>query len=171
MSHPDPATPEQQARRQIDEMLRAAGWAVQSRAEMNLSAAPGVAVRELHTGVGPADYALFLANQLVGVIEAKKVGATLSSVEAQTASYAANAPTPLHVPIRPLPFLYESTGIETWFTNGLDPTPRARSVFAFYRPETVRGWLTAELDRRAGKLGAPPAPTLQGRMRLAAGWS
>ncbi len=148
-------------------MLVAAGWDVQNRAEMNLSAAPGVAVRELQTHAGPADYLLFLGNQLVGTIEAKRAGETLSDVEAQTYDYAANAPKALQVPVHPLPFRYESTGIETFFTNGLDPAPRSRPVFAFHRPEALRAWLDAELTRRQGRPGAPTAPTLQGRMRLA----
>jgi len=160
-------TPEQRARRQIDAMLVAAGWAVQDKVAMNLAAADGVAVREFQTRAGPADYLLFLGNQLVGVVEAKKAGVTLASVEAQTRAYADSALRELQVPVRPLPFLYESTGVETWFTNGLDPDPRARSVFSFHRPDTLRGWLDAELDRRAGKPGAVAAPTLQGRMRLA----
>lgn len=42
---------------------------------------------------------------------------------------------------RPLPFSYESTGIETHFTQGLDPQPRARSVFAFHRPKTLAAFL------------------------------
>ena len=166
---PPPASthPEQLARRQIDAMLVASGWDVQDRAAMNLAAAPGVAIREFQTSGGPADYLLFLGNQLVGVVEAKRAGKTLADVEAQTRDYAAKAPRPLQVPVRPLPFLYESTGVETFFTNGLDPEPRARRVFSFHRPETLRGWLDGELARRDRKPGAPAAPTLKGRMRLA----
>ena len=148
-------------------MLTASGWLVQDRKDLNLGAGPGVAVREFQTHNGPADYLLFLGNFLIGVIEAKKAGVTLSSVEAQTRDYAEKAPKPLQVPIRPLPYLYESTGVETWFTNGLDPLARARSVFSFHRPETLRESLDAELHRRQGRPGAPPAPTLMGRMRLA----
>src|SRR5262245_6971911 len=95
--------PEQRARRRIDAMLAEAGWAVQDRAAMNLAAAPGVAIRELQTSAGPADYMLFLGNKLVGVVEAKKAGVTLSTVEAQTRDYASKAPKPLQVPVRPLP--------------------------------------------------------------------
>ena len=134
---------------------------------MNLGAAPGVAIREFQTSAGPADYLLFLGNQLVGVVEAKRAGKTLADVEAQTRDYAAKAPRPLQVPVRPLPFLYESTGVETFFTNGLDPEARARRVFSFHRPAALRAWLDAELDRRAQKPGAPAAPTVKGRMRLA----
>ena len=159
--------PERRARRQIDAMLASAGWDVQDRAAMNLAASPGVAIREFQTSAGPADYLLFLGNLLVGVVEAKTAGVTLSSVEAQTRDYAARAPKPLQVPVRPLPFLYESTGVETWFTNGLDPDPSARRVFSFHRPDALRAWLDAELDRLAASPGAPASPTLKGRIRLA----
>lgn len=36
----------------------------------------------------------------------------------------------------PLPFLYESTGIVTRFTDQRDPKPRSREVFSFLRPES-----------------------------------
>ncbi len=39
-------TPERRARERIDAGLEASGWAVQSRDEINLSAARGVAIRE-----------------------------------------------------------------------------------------------------------------------------
>ncbi len=50
---------------------------VQSRAQMNLGAGLGVAVREFATASGPVDYALFVARDLCGVIEAKADGTTL----------------------------------------------------------------------------------------------
>ena len=40
----------------------------------------------------------------------------------------------------PEQFLYESTGVETFFTDGLDPEPRSRRTFAFHRPETLAQW-------------------------------
>jgi len=48
--------PEQIARDKIDEMLRQAGWMVQSKEEVDLSAGKGIAIREYQTDVGPADY-------------------------------------------------------------------------------------------------------------------
>ena len=39
-------TPEQKAREEIDRQLEAAGWKVQNKDELNISAGPGVAVRE-----------------------------------------------------------------------------------------------------------------------------
>jgi type I restriction enzyme, R subunit len=76
--------PEAQARKRIDALLEASGWAVQDRSAINLTAAPGIAVRELPTADGEADYGLFLGQELVGMVEAKKVGATLGGVEAQS---------------------------------------------------------------------------------------
>jgi type I restriction enzyme R subunit len=159
MTPPNPKHPEQQARKQIDTMLVAAGWAIQDRKDINLAAASGVAVREFYTKGGPADYLLFLGTQLVGVIEAKKAGVTLTSVEAQTRDYAEKVWDRLQVPIRPLPFLYESTGVETWFTNGLDPEPRARRVFAFHRPETCASGSTPSPD--AGAWPSRPCEVLR----------
>jgi type I restriction enzyme R subunit len=68
-----------------------------------------VALRELPTSGGEADYGLFLGQELVGVVEAKKVGATLGGVEAQTLAYASETLPGLQVPVLPLPFRYEST--------------------------------------------------------------
>ena len=101
---PDAASqPEAQARRCIDALLEASGWTVQDRSAVNLSAGTGVALRELPTASGEADYGLFLGNELVGVVEAKKVGDTLGGVEAQTLAYASKTLPGLQVPIQTLP--------------------------------------------------------------------
>ena len=106
---------------------------------MNLSAARGVAVREfpLKQGHGYTDYLLYVDGKAAGVIEAKPAGATLTGVEVQSAKYTAGLPDGLPAWHNPLPFSYQSTGAETRFTNGLDPEPRSRPVFAFHRPETL----------------------------------
>jgi len=139
------ANPELKAREEIDRLLRAAGWAVQDVAAANLHAARGVALREfaLNPGHGFADYLLYVDGKACGVIEAKKQGSTLTGVEAQSFRYAQGLPAALPAWRRPLPFLYESTGVETHFTNGLDPAPRARNVFAFHRPAMLADWLKA----------------------------
>src|SRR5919106_3481931 len=108
--------PEQRVRQRIDAMLGAAGWVVQDYRSVNLYAGMGIAVRELVTGAGPADYVLFVNRQAVGVIEAKKRGTTLSGVEWQTVKYQANIPDalPAFLVDGRLPYGYESTGSETW---------------------------------------------------------
>ena len=59
----------------------------------------------------------------------------------QSGRYAQGLPENLPAWHRPLPFIFESTGAETHFTNLLDPEPRARNVFAFHKPETLAAWL------------------------------
>jgi hypothetical protein len=59
-------TPEQQARKEIDRMLRDAGWQVQSRDRMRLRAARGVAVCEYPLVDGFADYVLFVDLKPIG---------------------------------------------------------------------------------------------------------
>ena len=146
-------TPEEQARVTIDNLLQQAGWAVQNTGSVNLYASTGVAVREfrLKPGHGQADYLLYVDQKVVGVVEAKPVGRTLTGVELQSEKYGAGLPDNLPAHRRPLPFLYESTGQETQFTNRLDPEPRSRNVFAFHTPDALAAWLDADEVAPAGE--------------------
>jgi len=141
--------PEQKARDNIDRQLAACGWVIQNKQQMNLFAGAGVAVREYQTSVGPADYILFVDQKPVGVIEAKReeAGHTISMVHEQAAEYAVSKLKYLHND--PLPFVYESTGVITLFTDCRDPKPRSRSVFVFHRPETLRELLKKDKPLRA----------------------
>ena len=136
-------TPEQKARDAIDQQLLQAGWLIQNRDEINLSAGRGIAIREfkMADGYGFADYILYLERQAVGALEAKPAGFTLSGVKPQVDKYSEGLPANLSALIRPLPFLYVSTGIETSFANLLDPQARSRRVFSFHRPDTIAEWL------------------------------
>jgi type I site-specific restriction endonuclease len=116
-------TPEARARVRIDEMLTAAGWAVQDARAVNLSAARGVAVREfvLKRPHGRVDYLLFVDREAVGVLEAKKQGETLTGVAWQTARYLDGIPDDLPAALEgALTLVYQSTGVETRFMNTLD---------------------------------------------------
>jgi type I restriction enzyme R subunit len=162
---PPGSSPEQKAREKIDAALAEAGWIVQDRDDVNLSAGRGVAVREfkLASGHGFADYMLFVDGKAVGVLEAKSEGHTLSGVEIQAERYSKGLPLGPDPPVEPLPFLYLSTGADTRFTNLLDPDPRSRRIFEVHQPGRlaptprgcgrqcpVRGW-----RRRSGPPQAP----------------
>jgi len=145
-------TPEELARINIDKQLEACGWTVQSRAEMNFYAARGVAVREFPLDGSPstagkggpplrADYLLFVDRKAVGVVEAKPEGVTLSGVADQAAKYSVGLRENIPHVTLPLPFLYESTGVETFFRDERDPEPRSRRAFTFHRPETLAEWI------------------------------
>lgn len=142
--------PEQIARDHIDRQLLDCGWLIQDKSKINLIAGQGIAVREYQTDVGPADYVLFIDKKPVGIIEAKKKDAGVSlviDVENQTEAYASAKLKYLNN--APLPFVYESTGEITRFTDYRDPKPRSRNVFTFHRPETFARWLKEDKTLRA----------------------
>jgi type I restriction enzyme, R subunit len=148
----------------IDRQLTDAGWHVQDRTALNLFAGQGVAQREfiMAPGHGRVDYLLYVDSKAVGVIEAKPIGTTLSGVEWQSARYADGLPPTVRrralTRDNQLPFVFEASGSETHFTNGFDPHPRARRIFAFPRPETLARMLRdAEAD--------PDGPTWRAKVR------
>jgi type I restriction enzyme R subunit len=133
--------PEQLARDKIDEQLIACGWDIQDKKSVNLNAEIGVAIRECPTDAGPADYVLFVEGKPCGIIEAKRAdeGFRLLVHEQQGERYSQAKLKFLQN--KPLPYIYISTGEITIFTDMNDPKPRAREIFHFHRPETLRNWL------------------------------
>ena len=167
MTDEDRLAAEQRARVLIDRQLTDAGWVVQDKKALNLFAAQGVAVREviMAKGHGRADYLLYVDQLAVGVIEAKPQGTPLSGVEWQSAMYAEGLPADVRLKAVTtdgrLPFVFEASGSETHFTNGYDPNPRARRVFAFPQPATLARTLrdaAADPERPTwrGKVAAMP---------------
>lgn len=156
---------EQQARVLIDQQLTNAGWLVQDRKLINLFAGQGVAVREMimASGHGRVDYLLYVDQQVVGVIEAKPIGVTLSGVEWQSALYADGLPAEVRLKALTvdgrLPFVFEASGSESHFTNGHDPQPRARRLFNFPKPGTL-----ARILRDAKS--DPTRPTWRAKVRV-----
>ena len=122
-------------------MLTASGWVIQDYKAYNPSAARGIAWREAPLAVGRCDYLLIVDRKPVGVTEAKKKGTTLSVIAEQSGRYGANLGDFLKT-ATPLPLYYESTGVETFFRDELDPEPRSRRVFGFHRAETQEPTVT-----------------------------
>ncbi len=150
--------PEQAARDNIDKQLHAAGWAVQDKDKIDWNESIGVAIRGYQTDAGPTDYLLFVERKPVGLIEAKKEeeGLKLISHEPQAENYATSKLK--YLDNDPLPFVYESTGTITRFTDYRDPKPRSRPVFTFHRPETFKAWLKDGKSLRARLLDIPGLP-------------
>jgi type I restriction enzyme R subunit len=152
-------TPEQEARDSIDELLEKSGWVVVNKKAINWSLGPGLAVREYQTDAGPADYVLFVDRKPVGVIEAKRKdeGHRLSSHEGQAEAYA-KSKIKWFADSQPLPFVYESTGLVTQFTDLRDPKPRAREVFSFHHPATLSERISRQLSLRQRLQQLPNLP-------------
>ncbi|MEE4184133.1 MAG: type III restriction endonuclease subunit R, partial [Gammaproteobacteria bacterium] len=162
-----PAGPEDRAREEIDRLLTAAGWYVCDFGAHDISKPCAIREFPLKKGHGAVDYLLYLQGKAVGVVEAKKVGYTLKGVEVQSAKYTAGLPDDLPAWGRPLPFAFESTGKETQFTNNLDPQPRSRRIFAFYKPAGLAALLNMATEAETRVADAEGTYIPEGRTFLA----
>ncbi len=152
-------TPEQLARHNIDRMLELAGWSVQDMSGLDFTTSRGVAVREFPLQAGFADYMLFVDRQAVGVVEAKKEGTSLGGVDTQSGKYLDGLPAHVQKVGAPLPFAYESTGVETVFRDIRDPDYRSRRAFSFHRPGTLMDRARETDTLRARLTEMPPLAT------------
>ncbi|OGA29368.1 MAG: hypothetical protein A3I01_15365 [Betaproteobacteria bacterium RIFCSPLOWO2_02_FULL_65_24] len=126
---------EQRAGVEIERLLAAGGWLLQSVGEANIHVSQGLASQDfpLKGGHGFANYMLYVDGKAAGVIEAKKQGHTLTGVEIQSDKYVKDLPDALPAWRRPLPFLYEATGGEVakslnFADNGASDRERLSSV-------------------------------------------
>lgn len=131
-------TPEEKARRIIDEKLCQAGWVIQDMNRLNLAVSLGVAVREFPTSTGEVDYALFIDGEPAGVVEAKReeAGQSITDVEIQSGRYAHSTFKWVRKDYF-IRFAYEATDKLIRFTDYKDIKYRSRTVFSFHRPETL----------------------------------
>jgi len=153
--------PEELARETIDQLFEKAGWIVQHYKELNLGAGLGVAVAYFPLKTGEADYLLFVGRKAIGVIEAKAEGITLSGVTQQSDKYLEGISETIPCYQNPLPFAYESTGVETFFRNTKDSEFKSRRVFSFHKPETLLDWIEEETSLR-NRLKQIPALNTKG---------
>jgi len=151
--------PEDKAREKIDQLLTEAGWIIQDREKLNFGAGLGIAIREYPLTTGATDYLLVIDRKAAGVLEAKPHGTTLSGVAEQTEKYLGGIPPDLPKICDPLPFVYESTGIETFFRDTRDPYPKSRRIFAYHRPETLLEWASEDKTLRRRLQEFPPLIT------------
>ena len=156
-------------REEIDAKLEACGWVIQDKKRINLYESLGVAVREMDTDTGPADYMLFIEGKACGIIEAKREGTGLGGVAEQSARYATSNTKHIErwVPNdQPLPFLYEATNHEIRFRDERDPHPRSRDIFHFHKPKSLKEWLEEPDTLRARLLNLPELTPVNGGENL-----
>jgi type I restriction enzyme R subunit len=94
-------------KRRIDPKLKAAGWRiVPFSPDTPLRSYDRCAVEEFETEHGPADYALCVAGQILGIVEAKKLTLGPQSVLTQAERYSKGATSsPLNFRGYRVPFL------------------------------------------------------------------
>jgi type I restriction enzyme, R subunit len=169
---------EAETRLLIDEQLIAAGWLADT---VNLRYSKGArpekginkAIAEWPTASGPADYALFVGMQLVGVVEAKKKNKDVVADLGQAKRYAldlqpvgeerfvggpwCNYRVPFLFATNSRPYLKQleqKSGI--WFLDGRRRVNHPRPLQAWYTPEGLSELLNQDQDDAAAKLKAEP---------------
>ena len=112
-------TPEEKARKIIDQMFDDAGWKVVDR-DFYSPTITAAAIREgLLEGNHEVDYFLFINGLAVGVLEAKRKEIDVDSdrVTGQAINYTKIVPPYYKAFARPLPFIYVSNGDKTYFRD------------------------------------------------------
>src|SRR5216683_3680047 len=120
----------------IDPRLKQWGWEITPfNPARPLSGYRRHAIEEFPTANGPADYALVVDGQLVGVVEAKKVTLGPQNVLTQAERYSKDLDdTPFNFNGYRAPFLYSTNGEVFWFQDVRNKLNRSRKVSSFHTP-------------------------------------
>jgi type I restriction enzyme R subunit len=146
---------ERQTRRErINPKLKASDWTIVPVGRSTSVSGAGLAVEELETANGPADYALMDEGRCLGVVEAKKVTLGPQEVLTQAQRYSRGIPQqPLWQGEYGAPFLYSTNGEIIRFQDARHPLNRSRTVAAFHTPAGLREMLDRDLDAELSRLG------------------
>jgi type I restriction enzyme R subunit len=102
------------------------------------------------TPEGRADYALWMDQKIVAVVEGRKVGSGAQNLLA-TAKRWRGLPAAAGVP-----FLYATDGRALWFLDARHPENRPRRVAGFHAPAALHELLSQDLDAATQRLLALP---------------
>jgi type I restriction enzyme, R subunit len=162
VSTPEPAwvdEAERQTRlRRIDPRLELAGWrVVDFDAAHPASNYTRHAVREYPTANGPADYALWVNGQPLGIVEAKRLAVGPQNVLTQAERYSKGFQGgPFDFDGYHAPFLFSSNGEVIWFHDIRHGLNRSRRLAGFHTPEALVELLGRDLDEASRRLAALP---------------
>src|SRR5207249_3099405 len=136
----------------IDPKLAAAGWEVVPFSPGSLTA-PASAIEEYETALGPADYVLADNGQLLGVVEAKKLTVGPQGILPQAERYARAMPSDERYQGQfGVPFLYSTSGEQTWFHDVRSPLNRSRQVSGFHTATALKEVLERDFDSDVASL-------------------
>ena len=139
---PKPNEAEWRTRKQrIDPKLDAAGWTLPR------PGSTAARTEEEDTTNGPADYALWIDQRVVGVVEAKKLTVGPQNVLAQAERYAQGlVNSAFDFGGLRCPFLYATNGEVLWFHDVRHELNRSRRVSGFHTPTGLRELLDRDFD-------------------------
>jgi type I restriction enzyme R subunit len=129
-------------------MLKALGWTVLPfNPDRPLQFYPNCAIEEYPTDNGPADYALCVNGEIVGVVEAKKLTLGPQNVLTQAQRYSRGVSgSPYNFDGHYVPFLYSTNGEVIWFHDIRHKLSRSRKITQFHTPTALREKLEHDLD-------------------------
>ena len=145
-------------RERIDPLLQAHGWTV---VPFDADRRPGGydknAIAEFPTDNGPADYALVVKGQVLGIVEAKKVSLGPQGVLTQAERYARGvADSPFDFGGYRVPFLYSTNGEVIWFQDVRHELNPARKIAKFHTPAALQEMLTRDFDSACALIEQSP---------------
>ncbi len=153
-------------KRRIDKRLTTLGWKIVRFSEsIVLTLLDKVAVEELPTASGPADYGLFVAGKLLGIVEAKKVTVNPQNVLEQAKRYAAGAFNGVGNwgGLR-VPFLYATNGEIIWHLDVRPEKRVSRQLKGFHSAEELQRLFDRDSGPASNWLHQTP-PDQIGRLR------
>lgn len=144
----EPESERRTRRQRIDPGLKAHGWTVEPFIPGRpLDRYTAHALAEFPTANGPADYALVVDGQVLGIVEAKKVTLGPQGVLTQAERYARGVgDTPFNFDGRRVPFLYSTNGEVVWFQDVRQELNAARRVTGFHTPAALHEMLSRDFD-------------------------
>ena len=162
---------EQATRSLVDQQLRDRGWesnSVEMRFGKGVRPAKGrsMAIAEWPTKSGPADYALFLGETCVGLVEAKRYRKNVSAAIDQAERYSTGLDWPANAETwnsaYSVPFVFATNGrpylkqVETesgiWFRDVRLATNLRRALMGWFRPEELVSMLEVEKEKAQAAL-------------------
>jgi type I restriction enzyme R subunit len=150
---------ERQTRRdRIDPRLKAAGWrVVEFKEGLPTTGLSGHAIAEYPTENGPADYALIVDGQLLGIVEAKKISLGPQNVLTQAERYSKGAADgPIDVRGYHVPFLYSTNGEVIWFHDVRHKLNRSRPIAQFHQPAALAEMFARDFEEECRWLAGDP---------------
>lgn len=145
-------------KRRIDPRLAAAGWVVVPYVDgMALGDLDHHAIEEYPTTAGPADYALLLDGQIVGVVEAKRYEVGAGGILPQAERYSKGlAESSFDFRGFRAPFLYASNGENIRYWDVRHELNLSRPIGEFHTPTALREFLDRDVAAACAVLAATP---------------
>ncbi|QDT81995.1 Type-1 restriction enzyme R protein [Gimesia maris] len=145
-------------KKRIDPKLKALGWDVIPYKEgLDLSQYNHHAIEEYPTTKGPADYALIVDGQILGVVEAKRLSLGPAGVLQQAERYSRGVTeSPFDFRGFRVPFLFSTNGEIVYFHDVRHELELSRKIADFYSPSALAELISSDIEAAYERLQQLP---------------